>query len=158
MLKSGKICKNNDHTCLFHCINTCQVPWTMFEHLAWRPRVQTAPGTRQMLMHEKKCVIPIVTHTDTKLISNPLHSTCSTQADRNSSQHDWKIVEWDIKHQNKQRHKQREREVGQAKSFVWIYWCYCHHLVYMGLDGTKPVCGVSYNVRLEPACSAKETS
>ena len=24
--KLGKICKNNDHTCLFHYINTCQVP------------------------------------------------------------------------------------------------------------------------------------
>ena len=34
MLKSGRICKNNDHTCLFHCINTCPVPRTMFEHEA----------------------------------------------------------------------------------------------------------------------------
>ena len=34
MLKSGKIYKNNDHTCLFHCINTCRVPRMMFEHLA----------------------------------------------------------------------------------------------------------------------------
>ena len=34
MLKSGKICKNNDHTCLFHCIISCWVPRTMFEHLA----------------------------------------------------------------------------------------------------------------------------
>ena len=42
MLKSGKICKNNDHTCLFHWINTCLVPQTMFEHSALWPRVQTA--------------------------------------------------------------------------------------------------------------------
>ena len=41
MLNSGKICKNNDHTCLFHCINNCRVPRTI--------------GTRQMLMHEKTC-------------------------------------------------------------------------------------------------------
>ena len=34
MLKSGKICKNKDHTCLFHCINTCWVPRMMFEHSA----------------------------------------------------------------------------------------------------------------------------
>ena len=34
MLISGKICKNNDHTCLFHCINTCRVPRRMFEHSA----------------------------------------------------------------------------------------------------------------------------
>ena len=34
MLKSDKICKNNDHTCLFHCINTCRVPRTMFKHSA----------------------------------------------------------------------------------------------------------------------------
>ena len=33
----GKICKNLDHTCLFHCINTCQVPREMFEHSACRP-------------------------------------------------------------------------------------------------------------------------
>ena len=25
-LQSCKICKNNGHTCLFHCINTCWVP------------------------------------------------------------------------------------------------------------------------------------
>ena len=33
-LKSGKICKINDHTCLFHCIKTCRVPRTLFEHRA----------------------------------------------------------------------------------------------------------------------------
>ena len=38
-LKSGKICKNNDHTCLFHCITNCRVTWTMFEHKAF---VQTS--------------------------------------------------------------------------------------------------------------------
>ena len=42
MRKSDKICKNNDHKCLFHCINTCRVPRTMFKHSAERPRVQTA--------------------------------------------------------------------------------------------------------------------
>ena len=31
-LESGKICKNNDHTCLFHCINTYQVPQEMFKY------------------------------------------------------------------------------------------------------------------------------
>ena len=31
-LESGKICLNNDHTCLFHCINTCQVLRKLFEH------------------------------------------------------------------------------------------------------------------------------
>ena len=30
-LKSCKICKNNNHTCLFHCINTCRVPGNMSE-------------------------------------------------------------------------------------------------------------------------------
>ena len=34
MLKSGRLCKNNDHTCFFHCIYTCRVPRTMFEHSA----------------------------------------------------------------------------------------------------------------------------
>ena len=28
-LEYGKICKNNDHTCMFHCINTCRVPRMM---------------------------------------------------------------------------------------------------------------------------------
>ena len=28
-LELAKICKNNDHTCLSHCINTCQVPQMM---------------------------------------------------------------------------------------------------------------------------------
>ena len=41
MLKSGKICKNNDHS-LFHCINTCRVPCS-----------NSFLGTGQMLMHEK---------------------------------------------------------------------------------------------------------
>ena len=46
-LEKGKICKNYDHTCLFHCINTCRVPREMFEHSAYRPRVQkpsSGPG------------------------------------------------------------------------------------------------------------------
>ena len=42
ILKSGKICKNKDRTCLFYYINTCRVPRTMFEHSTWRHRVQTA--------------------------------------------------------------------------------------------------------------------
>ena len=42
MLKSGRICKNKDHTCLFHCINTCPVPLTLFEREAERPCGQTA--------------------------------------------------------------------------------------------------------------------
>ena len=41
-LERGKICKNNNHTCLFHSINTCQVPQEVFEHSAYLPRVQTA--------------------------------------------------------------------------------------------------------------------
>ena len=36
-LKSGKICKNNDQTCLFPCINTYRVPRPMFEQLPWHP-------------------------------------------------------------------------------------------------------------------------
>ena len=31
-LGSGKICKSNDHICLFHRINTCRVPREMVEH------------------------------------------------------------------------------------------------------------------------------
>ena len=33
-LESGKIWKNNDCTCLFHCINTCRSPREMIEHSA----------------------------------------------------------------------------------------------------------------------------
>ena len=29
LLESGKICKNNDHMCLFHYVNTCRVPQKM---------------------------------------------------------------------------------------------------------------------------------
>ena len=32
-LESDIICKNNDHICLFQCINTCWVAWKMFENL-----------------------------------------------------------------------------------------------------------------------------
>ena len=41
-LEYGKKCKNNDHTSLFHCINTCRVPDEMLEHSAYQPCVQTA--------------------------------------------------------------------------------------------------------------------
>ena len=41
-LVSGKLCKNNDHTYLFHCINSCRAPREMFEHSAYRLHVQTA--------------------------------------------------------------------------------------------------------------------
>ena len=58
MLKSGKIHKNNDHTCLFHCINTCRFPRTMFEHSAYRLGVQTASSGPGKCM--KKRVIPIL--------------------------------------------------------------------------------------------------
>ena len=33
-LESGKMCSNNDHTCLFHCINTCWVPRKLLKHEA----------------------------------------------------------------------------------------------------------------------------
>ena len=34
LLESGTICKNKDHTCLFHFINTCRSHQKMFEHSA----------------------------------------------------------------------------------------------------------------------------
>ena len=45
-LEGDKICKNNKHTnekmsCLFHRINTCQVPQEKFEHSVYQPRVHT---------------------------------------------------------------------------------------------------------------------
>ena len=55
-LESGQICKNNNHTCLFHCINTCQVPWEMFEHLAWQPLIQTASSGPDKCLCMKKHV------------------------------------------------------------------------------------------------------
>ena len=45
-LEEGKICKNNDHTCMFHCINIFWFPPKMFEHSAYQPRVQTASSGR----------------------------------------------------------------------------------------------------------------
>ena len=41
-LEKGKICKNKDHGCLFHCINICRVPRMIFEDMVYRPHVQTA--------------------------------------------------------------------------------------------------------------------
>ena len=79
MLKSGKLCKNNDHTCLFHCINTCLTSSCSNSFL----------GTRQILMHEKTCVIPIfepvheisnnVVYATSKASDQPAHtSLCSS--------------------------------------------------------------------------------
>ena len=43
----------------------------------------------------------------------------STQEDRKSSQHDWKIVDWDVKHQ----HKQRNYIVFLSDNDFWVpYW------------------------------------
>ena len=39
---------NNDHTCLFQCINISRVSQKQFE-----------PEPQQMFMHEKTCMIPI---------------------------------------------------------------------------------------------------
>ena len=58
-----KASKNNDHTCLFHCITHCLVPQEMFEHLAkWS---QLGLMFKQLCwdlanifkMHETTCVI-----------------------------------------------------------------------------------------------------
>ena len=46
--------------------------------------------------HRKRCIVSF-----SKTLY-PLLSTGSTQKVRKTSQHDWKIVEWDIKHQHKQ--------------------------------------------------------
>ena len=35
-LEQGKICKNNDNICLFHCIYTGKGSWEMFEYSAYR--------------------------------------------------------------------------------------------------------------------------
>ena len=59
-LEQGKICKNNDHTCLFHYINTCRVPRMMLNTRPIGLVFKQHPRDRQMLMHEKTCVIPIV--------------------------------------------------------------------------------------------------
>ena len=56
-------CKNNDHTCLFQCINNCRVCRKTSEHSA--SCSNNFLGTRQMLMKEnnnnnkKTCIIPI---------------------------------------------------------------------------------------------------
>ena len=68
-LESGKICKNNNHTCLFHCINTLR---TLVLCLTTRPDglvFKQGPRARQMLMH-KKHVISISTPFDPFEISH----------------------------------------------------------------------------------------
>ena len=52
-------CKNNNQTCLFQCINICRVPRKVFEHQPAASCSNSFLGTRQMLMHEKACMIPI---------------------------------------------------------------------------------------------------
>ena len=52
-LELGEICKNNDHTCLFHCINTCGI-------LGLASYSNSFQGTRQMLMHEKNMYDPYI--------------------------------------------------------------------------------------------------
>ena len=61
-LESGKIYNNNDHTCLFYGINTCQVPREMFELSLMALFSNSFLGTWQMLMHKKTYVIPIFQH------------------------------------------------------------------------------------------------
>ena len=53
-IESLKECKNNDHTCLFQCINISRVSRKQFE-----PSAANFLEPRQMLMHEKTCMIPL---------------------------------------------------------------------------------------------------
>ena len=89
-LESGKICKNNDHTCLFDCINTLgrclntQPNGLMFSFLR----------TQQMLMHEKTCVIPIFTDV---LPNEPVHEisnnvVCATSKASDQPAHTGSLV------------------------------------------------------------------
>ena len=68
-LEWEKICKNNDNTCLFHCINNCRVPREMFEHSACPPRVQTLPQDPANL---------ISVHTAIQLLHVPLQLYCTS--------------------------------------------------------------------------------
>ena len=62
-LESGKICKNNDHTCLFCCINNCRVPRQCLNTLPNGLVFKQHCLTQQMLMHQKTCVIPVFLQT-----------------------------------------------------------------------------------------------
>ena len=59
MLKSGKICNNNDHTCLFHCINTCRVPRTTNSFLNNRTRghLPASWGLKCILLAQNQCMV-----------------------------------------------------------------------------------------------------
>ena len=48
--------QDNDHTCFFHCINTCRVPQEMFGYSDLWPLVQTA----FLGPDAKTCVIPFI--------------------------------------------------------------------------------------------------
>ena len=53
-------------------------------------------------------------HDQIKQIIRVFLPTGSTKGDSKTSQHDWKIVGWDIKKQNK-------RQTVQQKTVVWTY-------------------------------------
>ena len=43
--KSGKICKNNNHTCFVHCVTLVRSLATLYSN--------SFLGTREIIMHEK---------------------------------------------------------------------------------------------------------
>ena len=57
-------CKNSSLMYLFYCINTCQVPQKMLEHLAYQPCDQTALD-RASFMHGK--IFTTLMHIDTSI-------------------------------------------------------------------------------------------
>ena len=46
---------------VFQCINIRQIPWEMLKTAAFALGFQHPHGTWRMLMHEKPCLIPILT-------------------------------------------------------------------------------------------------
>ena len=54
------LCNNSDRNMVFQCINICQVPWEVLKTRPLASVFNTYHGTWQMLMHEKPCLIPIL--------------------------------------------------------------------------------------------------
>ena len=66
-MESMRKCKNNDSTCLLHCINICHFYRKQFEPSAWRPRTKTTSSRhgkcecmKNMHDHFKLCLFPLV--------------------------------------------------------------------------------------------------
>ena len=47
-------------------------------------------------------------------------STGSAQEDKKTSQHDRKVVDWDVKNQHKEKHPEYDAVIGSTKNIILV--------------------------------------